>query len=165
MFLEKRSALAPSIKPASDTSSAAAESIGMFRGGDLASAMIGVIERKTARTRLGRVMFALNVRAEVYQYLVEHPDGATADEIAYALKYSILTVRPRVSDLLKMKRIVDRGSGWRRPNASGRFAKVWIVEPAEELSRCRFHRQIMKTRRCAKSSTGFLILKSSPSCT
>jgi hypothetical protein len=101
----------------------------MFKGGDLASAMLNVLERKTARTRLGRVMFALNVRAEVYQYLVEHPEGASADQIATALQYSVLTVRPRVAELRKLKRIADGGA--RRPNASGRNAIVWRLSDAE----------------------------------
>lgn len=125
LLLEKNR-FAPPIKSGSDTSAEAAASVGMFKGGDLAASLLGVIERKTARTRLGKVMFALEVRSEVYQYLVDHPEGATADEIAYALRYSILTVRPRVSELYnKLKKI--QKSDVRRPNQSGRNAVVWVI--------------------------------------
>jgi hypothetical protein len=89
--------------------------------GDLASAMTGVLEKHSRKVKLAGVMLALTVRKEVLEYLREaesgrradsntgetHPEGATADEIAYALKYSILTVRPRMSELKKMNLIVD----------------------------------------------------------
>ncbi|MDO8430925.1 MAG: hypothetical protein Q7S58_00800 [Candidatus Binatus sp.] len=67
----------------------------------------------------------LNIKDSV----AEHTDGATADEIAYVLKRSVLTVRPRVSELSGMKAIVD--SGARRANTSGRSAIVWrMADPA-----------------------------------
>lgn len=91
--------------------------------GGLADALVGAIERHTRKTRLSGVMRALKVRGEVLAWLAENPAGATADEIAYILKYSILTVRPRVSELNKMQLIVD--SGLRRLNTSGRSAIVW----------------------------------------
>ena len=97
--------------------------MGLHRAGDLAVAMTGVLERNASKARLSGVMKAIAVRNEVYQYLVDHPEGATADEIAYSLKYSILTVRPRVSELRKMNKIVDSGS--RRQNSSGRMAIAW----------------------------------------
>ncbi len=114
------------------TSAAAAETLGLKRGGDavesigdLAAAMAGAIERQTRKRRLSGVMRALKVRGEVLAWLQENREGATADEIAYLLKYSILTVRPRVSELNKMHLIVD--SGLRRPNTSGRSAIVWVA--------------------------------------
>lgn len=61
--------------------------------------------------------------------LLRKGGGSTADETAEALDLSILTVRPRVSELRAQGRIVD--SGERRTNASGRRAIVWIVPPAE----------------------------------
>jgi hypothetical protein len=126
LFLSRgRSPYGGAIKLATDTSAAAAESVGLYRGGDLARAMIPLLEQHRAKTALGGVMLALRIRAEVYQYLVEHPEGATADEIAYALKYSILTVRPRVSELRKLRKITD--SGVRRENTSGRTAIVWRI--------------------------------------
>jgi hypothetical protein len=118
-----------------DTSSQAAASVGLRRGGDamalenvgdLAASMVGAMRRHTGRKRLAGVMLALTVRKEVLDYLGEHPEGATADEIAAALKRSPFTVRPRVVELgpRHMNLIVD--SGARRPNASsGRAAIVW----------------------------------------
>ncbi|HUY27304.1 MAG TPA: hypothetical protein VMV27_07770 [Candidatus Binataceae bacterium] len=111
-----------------DTAIAASELLGMHRGGDLARAMVSVIEKHAARTRLGGVMLAIEMREEVFRYLVEHPDGATADEIARALRRSAFTIRPRVSELFHSSKIID--SGTRRRNASGRNAIVWrVVEP------------------------------------
>lgn len=49
--------------------------------------------------------------------------GLTADEAAGRLGMSVLTVRPRVSELGKSGAIVD--AGIRRPNQSGRRAIVW----------------------------------------
>ncbi len=72
-------------------------------------------------------MLAVEIRSKVFAYLTEHPAGATADEIAAELNYSILTIRPRVSELNKQRRIID--SGLRRRNASGRNAIVWVTAP------------------------------------
>jgi hypothetical protein len=132
-----RGTFTPSSRDTTDTSAAAASSVGLKRGGDkdamavenvgdLASAMVGAMKRHTGRKRLAGVMFALTVRREVLDYLGEHPEGATADEIAAAIKRSPFTVRPRVSELgpRRMKLIEDTGA--RRPNAtSGRNATVW----------------------------------------
>lgn len=49
--------------------------------------------------------------------------GMTADECAGKLGLSILTVRPRVTELSRMGKLRD--SGTRRPNGSGRNAIVW----------------------------------------
>ena len=126
----QRGLFTPATRATADTSAAAAASVGLKRGGDavesvgsLADAMVGAIERHTRKTRLSGVMRALKVRGEVLEWIQENPAGATADEIAYLLKYSILTVRPRVSELNKMELITD--SGTRRPNTSGRSATVW----------------------------------------
>jgi hypothetical protein len=51
--------------------------------------------------------------------------GATADEIAAALNTSILSVRPRVSELHRTGAIV--GAGARRKNESGLSATVWKI--------------------------------------
>lgn len=53
--------------------------------------------------------------------------GATADEIAQALGLSVLSVRPRVSELNRSGFIVASGS--RRKNDSGLNASVWIIAP------------------------------------
>lgn len=53
--------------------------------------------------------------------------GLTADEVADALRESVLAIRPRCSELAARSKILD--SGLRRPNKSGRKAVVWIVSP------------------------------------
>lgn len=59
----------------------------------------------------------------------EHSRGMTADECAARLALSILTVRPRVTELSREGKLRDGGD--RRPNGSGRKAIVWVpVFPA-----------------------------------
>ncbi len=53
------------------------------------------------------------------------PGGLTPDECAELLNESILSVRPRFSELKEKKLIVK--SGERRKNKSGRAADVWRV--------------------------------------
>ena len=50
-------------------------------------------------------------------------DGLTADEVAEILGHSILSVRPRVTELGRLNLIED--SGERRANQSGKKAIVW----------------------------------------
>lgn len=52
--------------------------------------------------------------------------GSTADECAAALNESVLSIRPRFTELRLANRIEDTGT--RRPNASGRNAIVWKVK-------------------------------------
>lgn len=52
----------------------------------------------------------------------------TADEVASILEESILSIRPRVTELNRMGAISDTGQ--RRKNASGRNAIVWTVKSA-----------------------------------
>lgn len=52
---------------------------------------------------------------------------ATADEIAEALGLSVLSIRPRVTELYQSGAITDTGE--RRKNVSGRMAKVFKVLP------------------------------------
>ena len=47
----------------------------------------------------------------------------TADEVAEALGKSVLSVRPRVTELFKQGKVEDTGE--RRKNASGHSAAVW----------------------------------------
>jgi hypothetical protein len=55
---------------------------------------------------------------------IRHSDvGLTADEAAAAIGISILSIRPRVSELAKLAEITD--SGDRRRNQSGKLAIVW----------------------------------------
>jgi hypothetical protein len=88
-----------------------------------------MMKRHTGRKRLAGVMLALTVRREVLDYLGEHPEGATADEIAAAIKRSPFTVRPRVVELGPRHMNLIEDTGARRPNAtSGRSAAVWRVK-------------------------------------
>lgn len=63
------------------------------------------------------------LREQVYEILRRCP--CTADEVAATLKESVLSIRPRLSELNAAKRIVD--TGHRRKNKSGRTAAVWRV--------------------------------------
>lgn len=56
-------------------------------------------------------------------YSLRRQGPATADEIAARLDLDRLYVRPRVSELKTLGRIVDTGE--RRRNNGGRFATVW----------------------------------------
>lgn len=49
----------------------------------------------------------------------------TADETAYKLALPILSVRPRLSELRRLGRIVSTGQ--RRKNRSGKSAIVWAL--------------------------------------
>jgi hypothetical protein len=51
----------------------------------------------------------------------------TADEIAARLRRSVLSIRPRVSELKTMREITTTGE--RRRNESGMSASVWQVMP------------------------------------
>lgn len=64
---------------------------------------------------------ANTLRAKVLEALAMGP--ATADECAARLGISILSARPRLTELKRMGRIIDTGT--RRPNASGRSAAVF----------------------------------------
>lgn len=64
---------------------------------------------------------------QVLRAIAGHPSGVTADEIAAELHLSVLTVRPRVSELCRLGEI--RPTGDRRCNASGLKASTWRVAP------------------------------------
>ena len=63
------------------------------------------------------------MRAAVLSVIRTHP--STADEVAANLGLSILSVRPRCSELRRFGKIIH--SGQRRKNASGVNAAVWMV--------------------------------------
>ncbi len=61
--------------------------------------------------------------------VLERSNGLTADEVAGRLGLSILSIRPRITELAQLGKVRD--SGDRRANASGRRAIVWqAVFPA-----------------------------------
>jgi predicted transcriptional regulator len=68
---------------------------------------------------------ANKMRAAVLARLAQCPAGATADEIAKDLNLSILSVRPRVSELKRTGKIKQTGA--RRKNESGMTATVWWI--------------------------------------
>ena len=51
--------------------------------------------------------------------------GATTDEVADLLNLSILSVRPRFTELKLMKKIIE--TELKRKNSSGRLATVWRI--------------------------------------
>ncbi len=67
---------------------------------------------------------AMTLRDQVLATIAAAPDGLTADEVADQLKSSVLAVRPRLSELVKMEKI-ERVPGARRKNVSGMSAAVW----------------------------------------
>jgi DNA-binding IclR family transcriptional regulator len=68
---------------------------------------------------------ANKMRAAVLAQFSQYPAGATADEIARDLNLSVLSVRPRVSELNRTGKM--RQTGARRRNESGMTATVWRV--------------------------------------
>lgn len=68
---------------------------------------------------------AKTLRAEVLRTLILTTHGMTADEIATELHRSILSVRPRVSELHRLGLI--RPTERRGRNESGMSATVWVV--------------------------------------
>jgi predicted ArsR family transcriptional regulator len=70
---------------------------------------------------------AARMRAMVLQKIGQHPAGATADEIAKDLNLSVLSIRPRVSELNRNGEIEQTGA--RRKNESGMTATVWRIRP------------------------------------
>jgi predicted ArsR family transcriptional regulator len=69
---------------------------------------------------------ANKMRAAVLGQLATYPDGATADEVAKDLNLSVLSVRPRVSELRRTGKIQQTTA--RRKNDSGMTATVWQVK-------------------------------------
>ncbi len=67
------------------------------------------------------------LRAVVLEEFRQRPGGLTADEIATSLNLSVLSVRPRVSELRRLGMIEQTGS--RRTNDSGMTATVWRLAP------------------------------------
>lgn len=59
--------------------------------------------------------------------LLRRKGPLTADQCASELRLSPFSIRPRLTELARLKKIED--SGERRPNASQRNAIVWQVAP------------------------------------
>jgi hypothetical protein len=67
------------------------------------------------------------LRDQVLRTIAAAPQGLTADEVAGKLNKSVLSVRPRVSELHRQGEI--RQASVRGTNASGMTASVWTLAP------------------------------------
>ena len=76
---------------------------------------------KQAAEKVGTT--STKLRAAVLEEFKRNPAGLTADEIATPLNLSVLSVRPRVSELNRLGTIEQTGG--RRKNDSGMTATVW----------------------------------------
>jgi hypothetical protein len=70
---------------------------------------------------------AKTLREQVLRTIASSSHGLTADEVAAKLNKSILSVRPRVSELRRQGEI--RQAPTRGKNDSGMSASVWVVSP------------------------------------
>jgi DNA-directed RNA polymerase specialized sigma24 family protein len=67
-----------------------------------------------------------NLQREVYRaFVAAGRDGLTADEVAARVGRSVLSVRPRVTELAHAERPWIARTGERRRNESGHSAAVW----------------------------------------
>jgi hypothetical protein len=70
---------------------------------------------------------APNLREQAFEIFKQHHRlGLTADELAFLLNVSVLSIRPRVSELFRMGIIED--SKTRRTNQSGSTVTVWRLK-------------------------------------
>lgn len=72
---------------------------------------------------IAMVSVAGTLRDRVLAAIEQAGAGMTTDECADRLGETVLSIRPRFSELAAKGRIED--SGFRRANKSGRFATVW----------------------------------------
>ncbi|MBM7483342.1 putative ArsR family transcriptional regulator [Bradyrhizobium sp. USDA 3686] len=70
---------------------------------------------------------AKNLREQVLREIAAAPSGLSADAVAGKLGKSVLSVRPRVSELHRSGDI--RRSEGRVKNSSGLSATVWVMSP------------------------------------
>ncbi len=80
----------------------------------------GDTSRKAADAMTGSVVY---LRELCLARLAQVP--STADEVAEWAGVSVLSMRPRMTELSKLGKVRDTGA--RRSNASGRSAKVWAA--------------------------------------
>lgn len=81
----------------------------------------GYKDRDTSK-KAAESIDAGTLRADCLRALATLGKG-TADMVAFYLDASVLSIRPRFTELLKMGKIEDTGERWK--NDSGRSAKVW----------------------------------------
>lgn len=80
----------------------------------------GDTSRKAADAMTGSVVY---LRELCLARVAQVP--STADEVAEWAGVSVLSMRPRMTELSKLGKVRD--TGLRRSNASGRLAKVWAA--------------------------------------
>lgn len=86
----------------------------------------GFKDRDTSRAAADSMKDAAPLlRGRCLEAIRRSPAGLTADEVATQIGETILSVRPRVTELLRDGKVRD--SGQRRKNDSGRSAKVWVA--------------------------------------
>lgn len=89
----------------------------------------GAQDRDTSRRAADEVAPAAPLLRARALDVIERSNGLTADEVAGRLGLSILSIRPRITELTRLGKVRD--SGARRKNASGKSAIVWApVFPA-----------------------------------
>jgi hypothetical protein len=102
---------------------------GMHRGYPDIPGFKGATTSRDAGRRISR--HAPTVRdAVLAEFRAAFPGGLGADEIAARLNQSILTVRPRCSELLAAG-LIEQTPG-RRRNASGMSAAIWRATPFQK---------------------------------
>lgn len=91
--------------------------------------MPGAQDRDTSQAAADQIApTAPQLRAQALE-VVERSNGLTADEVAGRLGLSILSIRPRLTELAHLGKVRDGGG--RRTDQSGRKAIVWVpVFPA-----------------------------------
>lgn len=89
----------------------------------------GFKERTTSKDAARSVANdAQKLRERVFEVIRQSgSQGLTADQAAFLVGRTVLSVRPRVTELGKTGRITPTGE--RRANESGLKAKVWRVPP------------------------------------
>ena len=90
-----------------------------FLGLQKLQAVAHAAENLLSRLREGELSFNAEIASA-------GPQGLTADEIASRLTQSVLSIRPRVSELKEMGEIEK--NGLRRPNVSGMKAAAWRIK-------------------------------------
>lgn len=89
----------------------------------------GFQNRDTSRAAADHAAPAAPLLRDKALAVLERSNGLTADQVAAKLGESILSIRPRVTELARLGKVRD--SGERRANSSGRSAIVWApVYPA-----------------------------------
>jgi predicted ArsR family transcriptional regulator len=93
----------------------------------------GAQDRDTSRDAAAEIApQAPILRARALDVL-ERSNGLTADQVAARLGLSILSIRPRVTELARLGKVRD--SGERRLNISGKKAIVWMAVHPARLNR------------------------------